>query len=191
MATHQRTIQWSAGSDEVIVLLPPDLAPLFNLKPGTHALVTAIETLTVASGVLIVINDARAVLRKFNETLGNTEVAQIVTCEIDPPTRDLKGMNSVFAQATTGGVGFADTTVKFVNWDLWKALVFSRDEIGDLWAITIHFEIVPGEMAWDPLSETDKIRQLTEIQAAAGGIWAQPGTEPGEPYNKADLSGNI
>jgi len=191
MAKHQRTLQWTAGTHEVIVLLPPELAKLFGLREGSHALVTAIEILTVASGVLIIVRDDRGEFRKFNESDSNSQVAQMVTCELDPATRDLFGKDAIFMQTTTGAVGFADTTVKFVEWDLWKALVFSRDDVGDLWAITFHYEIVPGEMAWDPLSETEKIRQLTEIQAAAGSIWAQPGTDPGEAYNKVDLGGNL
>lgn len=193
--SHRRVILWEAGNAfEIIVLRPPDLAPMFGIKEGHHVNISSIDIETPDSAQIFVINDPHDELGFLNETTNINAVQDKAFISIAAGGFEQKrGMDAVHLVATTGGVGFQESVSRGMGrtgWDILKNLVLVRGDDGDLIRISIVYDIVPGEMFWDPLSETDKIRQLTQIQASAGTTWSQPGTEPGEPYNKVDLSGN-
>lgn len=186
--TESRVIFWPGSTNEVFQLDPERLAPIFGIPEGMHIRILTISFETGSSGSFIVLRDNRGVLRKVT-TFARVQLPALVT--LDTTVRRSYGMTHKSLTATTGGTGFNETITLAFDWEIMKTLILARDSTSDVWTLIVDFEYVKGEMAWDPLSETDKIRQLKDIEVSPGGIWHQPGTDPGDPYDQVDLSGNI
>ncbi len=194
--------RWSSGgtAGEIIVLDATHLSVLFRSKKGVVPLLTGFTITTTTSGTVIVWNDRHKVVKRrwsFNTDADIPEFDHIFTrvlaeAEATIPTQlKLRGEDAIVHQPITGGAVDDDRAFFPIDWIPDGHLVFARDSEADIYIFQFYWVDTFGEYRWDPLSETDKIRQLTEIEASAGTPWSQPGTEPGEPYNKADMGGNI
>lgn len=187
--TRERVIIWSGSTDEVFVLLPPDLASFFGLPEGFHFFLEEVIVETESTGIIMLVNDPMGVLAGLDSSLGFDVVENRVLSRYDNGVIRPAGMDVVRAKATTAGVGFQETSQRRAGWDIQKGLAFARNDVNDEWTITLQGEVVPGPMSWDPLSETSRIRQIRP-ETTPGGVWFQTGSVAGDPYFKVELGGS-
>jgi len=188
-----RTFDLQTFVGNLFVWDPPALARAFGIPEGMHILIHGITVQTTVSGTLFLVNDKHGQFRKTITTAQlQDQIVGVIAGNAEKGNKQLHiGDDAITIIAVAGGSGFEDTNPRFLEWDIMNRLIVAKDQDTDAWILDISYSLVPGEMSWDPLSEVDKIRQLGHIQAAPGGIWSQPGTDPGDPYNKADLGGNF
>lgn len=191
MAQHHRIINWGTTAELIVVLDPVLLTPRFGIPERHHILTESIKVVSGSTGRLIITNDPHNQLGKFHlltTAQARADITDKQILQMQPALGNSHGLDSLFYSNTSGGLGFAETDKDLVQWDVTKNLVFARDT-NVAWTIQIAYDIVPGPMSWDILSETNKIRQSKNIQTTAGGIWFQPNKLPGEAYHQTDLEG--
>lgn len=193
--TRERVIAWNA-IEEVWVMTPVELSHVFGIPPGFHIRITQVEFNTISSGIALVIKDEFRQLRKRGDLNEFAQVEEMVVIARDgtSPLGSItlsRGLDAVHSSSTVGGTGFEDTEKKFVQWDIWRDLVFAKNDTGDGWIIVIYYDIVPGEMFWDIFDDSGRFRQIGELEVAAGGIWFQPGNQPGDPDFRVTLGGEL
>jgi len=182
-----------------MVFDPTRLSVLFRSKTGIIPLLTGMTISTSTSGSILVWNDRHKVVKQrwsFNtdtETPEFDNIFGIVLAEAElgaAGNLNLRGEDAVVHQPITGGVGDDDRAFFPVDWVIDGHLVFARDSEADIYLFQFYWVDILGEYRWDPLSETATIRQV-QLETSGGGIWFQPGGEPGDPYHKVDMGGTL
>jgi len=174
-------VDWSAaGADVVHVFDPQELVELFKLPVGTHPFIHSVTVFAPSSGNMFVWNDVQGFYsrKKGKEgelTDANTfqQIREKALSLVNDGFQRTGEKDLLFFLSTTGGVGFAQTTTQLTGWNITQNIVMVKDEDGDEYIVTFHYDIVEGELNWGYLHSNHRFRKI-EFERTAGKEFFKP-----------------